>query len=132
MMLIQVILPLPLQGTFTYGVPDDVRDMVGIGTRVLVQFGRKKYYTAIVAGIDQTPPKSYEVKEIMAVLDPHPALRYPQLKFWEWISDYYLCSVGEVMKAALPTGLKIESESVVTLNPEFDADDGIRLTERQS
>ena len=87
MMLIQVILPLPLQGTFTYSVPDDVRDMVGIGTRVLVQFGRKKYYTAIVAGIDQTPPKNYEVKEIMAVLDPHPALRYPQLKFWEWISD---------------------------------------------
>ena len=132
MMLIQVILPLPLQGTFTYSVPDDVRDMVGIGTRVLVQFGRKKYYTAIVAGIDQTPPANYEVKEIMAVLDPHPALRYPQLKFWEWISDYYLCSVGEVMKAALPTGLKIESESVVTLNPEFDSDDGIRLTERQS
>ncbi|MDE6058226.1 MAG: primosomal protein N', partial [Muribaculaceae bacterium] len=121
MMLIQVILPLPLQGTFTYGVPDDVRDMVGIGTRVLVQFGRKKYYTAIVAGIDQTPPKSYEVKEIMAVLDPHPALRYPQLKFWEWISDYYLCSVGEVMKAALPTGLKTESERVVTLHPQFDA-----------
>ena len=131
-MLIQVILPIPLQGTFTYSVPDDVRDMVGMGTRVLVQFGRKKYYTAIVAGIDQTPPGNYEVKEIMAVLDPHPALRYPQLKFWEWLADYYLCSVGEVMKAALPTGLKIESESVVTLNPEFDSDDGIRLTHRQS
>ena len=120
-MLIQVILPIPLQGTFTYSVPDDVRDMVGMGTRVLVQFGRKKYYTAIVAGIDQTPPGNYEVKEIMAVLDPHPALRYPQLKFWEWLADYYLCSVGEVMKAALPTGLKIESESVVTLNREFNS-----------
>ncbi|MDE6559820.1 MAG: primosomal protein N' [Muribaculaceae bacterium] len=132
MMLIQVILPLPIQGTFTYSVPDDVRDMVGIGSRVLVQFGRKKYYTAIVSGIDQTPPQHYEVKPIMAVLDPHPALRYPQLKFWEWIADYYLCSVGDVMKAALPTGLKIESESVVTLNQEFDADDGIHLTERQS
>lgn len=131
-MLIQVILPLPVQGVFTYSVPDDVCDMVGIGSRVLVQFGRKKYYTAIVAGIDQTPPKNYEVKPIMAVLDPHPALRYPQLKFWEWISDYYLCSIGEVMKAALPTGLKIESESVVTLNPEFDSEDSVRLTERQS
>lgn len=131
-MLIQVILPLPIQGTFTYEVPDDVRETVGIGSRVLVQFGRKKYYTAIVAGIDQTPPKHYEVKSIMAVLDPHPALRYPQLKFWEWIADYYLCSVGDVMKAALPSGLKIESESVVTLNQEFDSDDGIHLTERQS
>lgn len=131
-MLIQVILPLPIQGTFTYSVPDDVCEMVGIGSRVLVQFGRKKYYTAIVSGIDQTLPKNYEVKSIMAVLDPHPALKYPQLKFWEWVADYYLCSVGEVMKAALPTGLKIESESVVTLNQEFDADDGIRLTERQS
>lgn len=131
-MLIQVILPLPVQGVFTYSVPDDVCDMVGIGSRVLVQFGRKKYYTAIVAGIDQTPPKNYEVKPIMAVLDPHPALRYPQLKFWEWISDYYLCSIGEVMKASLPTGLKIESESVVTLNPEFDSEDGVRLTDRQA
>ncbi len=131
-MLIQVILPLPIQGTFTYSVPEDVREMVGLGSRVLVQFGRKKYYTAIVAGMDQTPPCNYEVKEIMAVIDPHPALRYPQLKFWDWISDYYLCSVGEVMKAALPAGLKIESESIVTLNPDFDADDGIRLTERQS
>ncbi len=131
-MLIQVILPLPVQGTFTYEVPDDSRDYVGIGTRVLVQFGRKKYYTAIVAGIDQTPPHNYEVKQIMAALDPHPALRYPQLKFWEWIADYYLCSVGDVMKAALPTGLKIESESVVTLNPEFDSEEGVRLTERQA
>ncbi len=131
-MLVQVILPLPLQGAFTYSVPDDVRDIVGIGSRVLVQFGRKKYYTAIVSGIDQTIPQNYDVKEIMAVLDPHPALRYPQLKFWNWIAEYYLCSVGEVMKAALPTGLKIESESVVTLNPEFDDAEGIRLTERQA
>lgn len=131
-MLIQVILPLPIQGTFTYSVPDEAGIPVGIGSRVLVQFGRKKYYTGIVAGIDQTPPVEYEVKEVMAVLDPEPALRYPQLKFWEWIADYYLCSVGEVMKAALPAGLKIGSESVVTLNPDFDSEDGMRLTARQA
>lgn len=131
-MLIQVILPLPLQEKFTYEVPDDAAGSIGLGTRVLVQFGRKKYYTAIVAGLDQRPPQNYEVKKIMAVLDPHPALRYPQLKFWEWISEYYLCSVGEVIKAAIPTGLKLESESVVTLNPEFDSEDGLKLTERQS
>lgn len=131
-MYIQVILPLPLQEKFTYEVPDDTAGSIGLGTRVLVQFGRKKYYTAIVAGLDQRLPQNYEVKKIMAVLDPHPALRYPQLKFWEWISEYYLCSVGEVMKAAIPTGLKLESESVVTLNPEFDSEDGLKLTERQS
>lgn len=131
-MLVQVILPLPLRDTFTYNVPDSVSDTVGIGTRVLVQFGRKKYYTAVVAGLDQTSPSAYEVKEVMAVLDPEPALRYPQLKFWSWISDYYLCTVGEVMKAAIPAGLKLESESIVTLNPDFDSEDGIRLTERQS
>lgn len=131
-MLIQVILPLPIRETFTYNVPDDVSDTVGIGTRVLVQFGRKKYYTAVVAGLDQTPPAAYEVKEVMAVLDPQPALRYPQLKFWDWIADYYLCSVGEVMKAAIPSGLKLESESIVTLNPDFDSEDGVRLTDRQA
>ncbi len=131
-MLVQVILPIPIQEKFTYEVPDDIQESVGLGTRVLVQFGRKKYYTGIVAGLDQRPPQNYEVKKIMAVLDPHPALRYPQLKFWEWISDYYLCSVGEVMKAAIPTGLKLESESIVTLNPDFDSEDGIVLTERQS
>lgn len=132
-MLVQVIVPLAVQGRFTYEVPDEMRQYVGIGSRVLVQFGRKKYYTGIVSGLDQTAPATYEVKTIMAVLDPHPALRYPQLKFWEWISDYYLCSVGEVMKAALPSGLKIESESVIMLNPEFEGDsDGVRLTERQS
>lgn len=131
-MLIQVILPLPIQEKFTYEVPDDVNECVGMGTRVLVQFGRKKYYTGIVAGLDQRRPQNYEVKKIMAVLDSHPALRYPQLKFWEWISDYYLCSVGEVMKAAIPSGLKLESESIVTLNPEFDSEDGVKLSERQS
>jgi len=131
-MLVQVILPIPIQEKFTYEVPDDIPESVGLGTRVLVQFGRKKYYTGIVAGLDQRPPQDYEVKKIMAVLDSQPALRYPQLKFWEWISDYYLCSVGEVMKAAIPTGLKLESESIVTLNPDFDSEDGVRLTERQS
>lgn len=131
-MLIQVILPLPIHERFTYEVPDDIQQNIGLGTRVLVQFGRKKYYTAIVAGLDQRPPQNYEVKKIMAVLDSHPALRYPQLKFWEWISDYYLCSVGEVMKAAIPTGLKLESESIVTLNQDFDTEEGLKLTERQS
>lgn len=131
-MLIQVMLPLPLQEAFTYAVPTDVSTTVGIGSRVLVQFGRKKYYTGIVVGLDQTQPSSYEVKDIMAVLDPEPALRYPQLKFWNWVADYYLCSPGEVMKAAIPTGLKLESESVVTLNPDFDSEDGIHLTPRQA
>mgnify|MGYP000833984101 FL=1 len=76
-------------------------------------------------------PQGYEVKEILSILDDRPVLRRPQLRFWEWIADYYLCSVGDVYKAALPSGLKLESETVVTLNAEFEEPDDDRLKERE-
>lgn len=95
-------------------------DSVCIGSRVLVQFGRRKFYTGIISAIHDNKPDGYEVKPISAVLDPHPIVRYPQLKFWEWIASYYLCSQGEVFKAALPTGLKPESETSLSLNPDVD------------
>ncbi|MEG1575000.1 MAG: primosomal protein N', partial [Bacteroidales bacterium] len=92
---------------------------------VIVPFGRKRYYTAIVRHIHNSPPCGYEIKEIQEVLDPKPVLRPMQLKFWEWIADYYLCSVGDVYKAALPSGLKLESETKISVNtdylPETDA-----------
>ncbi len=101
------------------------------GSRVLVQFGRKKYYTAIVEKVHSVAP-SCQVKPVMAVMDPHPVVRYPQLNFWRWISDYYLCSPGEVYKAAVPTGLKPESETFISLNPDYEpADNPLKLTERQ-
>lgn len=107
---------------------------VQIGSRVLVQFGKKKYYTAIVEAIHSNPPKGYEVKPVMAVLDSSPIVRYPQLKLWRWIADYYLCTPGEVFKAAVPTGLKPESETYLSLNPDYTPDDSspFRLSERQA
>lgn len=130
-MFAEIILPLPLYGTYTYLVPPEMEASVQVGSRVSVQFGKKKYYTGIVERLHGDAP-DYEVKPVMALLDPVPAVRYPQLKLWHWISEYYLCSVGEVYKAALPTGLKPESETFITLNPDFDAPEGVRLTERQT
>lgn len=129
----EVILPLPIAGTFTYGIPAEMAPLLQRGCRVLVQFGRRKYYTGIIADIHPHPPKDYEVKPLMALLDPQPVIRFPQLKFWEWISGYYLCSTGEVMKAALPAGLKVESETFVSLNEDFDKGDAdMKFSETQA
>ncbi len=127
----EVILPLPIYNTYTYAVPPMLEGQVKIGCRVLVQFGRKKYYTAIVRMIHNTPPEGYEVKELMSLLDDTPLLRHPQLKLWEWISEYYLCPVGDVYKAAVPSGLKIESETWVSVNPDFEETDECELNERE-
>lgn len=127
----EIILPLPIYSTFTYSVPDDIEADLQVGSRVLVQFGRKKYYTGIVSLIHTRTP-DYEVKPIMALLDPRPVVRYPQLKFWDWIAEYYLCSPGEVYKAAVPTGLKPESETFVTINDDYEPEEGFSLSERQA
>lgn len=129
-----VILPLPLYSSYTYSVPEIMQDEVQVGSRVLVQFGKKKYYTGIVEATHSNPPVGYDTKALTAVLDPEPILRYPQLNFWKWISDYYLCSPGEVYKAAVPTGLKPESETRITVNPDYEADPAnpFKLTEHQA
>lgn len=128
---IDVILPLPLAGTFTYALPAAMSEQVSVGSRVIVPFGRKKFYTGIVQGFAPAAPKEYEVKEALCVLDSHPVMRHPQLKLWEWMADYYLCSIGEAYKAAVPTGLKIESETRFEANPDFDAEDASLLPERE-
>lgn len=128
----EVIIPLPVSGTFTYAVPGELSAAVCRGCRVYVQFGVRKYYTGIVASLHTNAPK-YAVKEIMAVLDEHPATRPPQMKLWEWMSAYYLCSIGEVYRAALPTGLRVESESYLSACGDDNGDrpsDGIKLSER--
>lgn len=126
-----VVLSLPLYKYFTYRIPSDWQVALQPGSRVVVPFGRKKYYTAIVVRLHDVMPQGYEVKEILSILDDRPVLRRPQLQFWEWIADYYLCSVGDVYKAALPSGLKLESETTVTLNPDFEEPDDDRLKERE-
>ena len=117
-----VILPLPLYSYFTYSLPDEWVDEVQTGCRVVVPFGRKKYYTAIVRNVHYCAPTEYEVKEVSALLDARPILLPRQFKFWEWLSDYYLCTQGDVYKAALPSGLKLESETIVEYNPDFESD----------
>lgn len=131
-MFAEIILPLPLYSTFTYSVPEELQDVLKKGSRVLVQFGRKKYYTGIVEHLHSTPPAGYDVKPLMAILDPQPVVRHPQLKLWHWIAEYYLCSPGEVFKAAVPTGLKPESETFVSLNSDFESPDGVQLSENQA
>ncbi len=118
---VDVILPLPLQACFTYALPPEMDGQVQIGCRVVVSFGRKKFYTGIVRNVHYLKPKEYEVKEVSAVLDEHPILVPLQFRFWEWLADYYLCTQGDVYKAALPSGLKLESETVVEYNPDFEA-----------
>ena len=126
---VDVILPLPLYSCFTYALPADMDGEVGIGCRVVVPFGKKKFYTGIVRNVHCLKPQDYEVKEVSVVLDARPVLLPMQFRFWEWMADYYLCTLGDVYKAALPSGLKLESETVVEYNPDFESD--VRLPERE-
>ncbi|MFC2102554.1 primosomal protein N', partial [Bacteroidota bacterium] len=119
---VDVILPLPISGTFTYRVPYDLNDFVATGKRVVVQFGSRKIYTALVRNIHQTPPAKHVPKYILSILDDLPIVSDVQFAFWDWISSYYLCHPGEVMNAALPSVMKLASESKVILNPAFNGE----------
>jgi len=116
-----VILPVPLPRLFTYRIPSDLISEIVPGKRVIVQFGAKRFYSAIVHDIHTAQPEGYDVKDIISVLDDKPVVNSIQLKLWNWISSYYLCSMGEVMKAALPSGLKLESETKIYYNTDFEA-----------
>ncbi|MFV0589545.1 replication restart helicase PriA [Bacteroides reticulotermitis] len=126
---VDVILPLPLPKSFTYSLPEEYAEEVKVGCRVVVPFGRKKYYTAIVCNVHYYAPTEYEVKDISTLLDASPILLPMQFKFWEWLANYYLCAQGDVYKAALPSGLKLESETIVECNPDFEA--VVPLSERE-
>lgn len=119
---VDVLLPLPVAGTFTYRVPMELNDSVGLWKRVVVQFGQKKVYTAIVVNIHQVPPKLYAVKYILSVIDAEPIMNEKQYEFWKWIASYYMCEPGEVMNAAIPSALKLASETKIMLNPDFRGD----------
>ena len=124
-----VVLPLPLDGVYTYNIPADLEPHVQVGCRVLVPFGTRKMYTAIVMRLHNAKP-DYATKDILELLDQTPILLPDQLKLWQWIADYYLCSIGEVYKAALPSGLKLESESVVESNMDFEAEHPLKPSEQ--
>ena len=116
-----VILPLPLQGTFTYALPTECETLPQLGCRVIVPFGSRKFYTAIVVRLHSDKP-SYQTKPISEILDSAPVVLPGQMQLWRWIADYYLCALGDVFKAALPSGLKLESESTVLLNEDWEAE----------
>ncbi|MBT8245074.1 MAG: primosomal protein N' [Winogradskyella sp.] len=111
---IDVILPIPLQKAFTYHITEAEAEFLQPGIRVAVPFGKSKIYTALVYKIHKTPPTAYEAKTIHQILDDKPLVTTMQLKHWEWISSYYMCSLGEVMRAAMPNAFIIESETIVS------------------
>ncbi|NJM26459.1 MAG: primosomal protein N' [Bacteroidia bacterium] len=119
----EVLLPVPIPKYFTYRVPHQFNDGVLPGKRVIVQFGDRKILTGIVVNVHEQPPKDYEAKYILELLDEFASLEGVQLKLFQWIADYYMCTEGEVMNAALPAGLKLSSESMVQLHPNFNLDE---------
>ena len=120
---VKVLLPLALPEVYTYRVPFELNDTVEIGKRVAVQFGKTRIYSGLIVQITQQIPTAYEVKYILEILDDIAVVTPAQLQFWNWIANYYLCTSGEVMNAALPSGLKLSSETKIQLNPYRNFDE---------
>ena len=128
---IDVLLPLPLANWYTYSLPESLEGQVQTGSRVIVPFGKKKFYTALVANVHYCPPEGFEIKEVTEVLDTRPVLLPQQFRLWKWMASYYLCTMGDVYKAALPSGMKLESETIVTANPDYEATTPLTPREQQ-
>ncbi|MFL1013482.1 replication restart helicase PriA [Flavisericum labens] len=111
---IDVIIPIPLQKLFTYGITSAEAEFLKPGMRVAVPFGKSKIYTGIVFKIHANAPTAYEAKDIQQILDESPVVNQRQLQLWQWIANYYLCTLGDVMRAALPNAFILESETVVS------------------
>ncbi|MGY4537321.1 primosomal protein N' (replication factor Y) [Mucilaginibacter sp. UYNi724] len=119
---VEVVLPLAISINYTYRVPYELNNAVVVGKRVVVQFGKSKLYTAVVANITEHAPEKYEAKYIIDILDEQPVVTPRQLQFWKWIAEYYMCNDGEVMNAALPSALKLASETKIMLNKDYEYD----------
>ena len=132
-MFADVILPLPLNGMFTYAVPETMAGSIAFGKRVLVPFGRGKNYVGIVARVHDQKPQDYQVKDILQVIDAQPILLPEQYRLWQWIADYYMSPIGEVYKAALPAGLKAEegyrprTETYIRLTPAYRNEQALHI-----
>ena len=124
-----LILPLPLAGLFTYSIPWELQKEVAVGKRVVVSFGSKKIYSGIVKKIHSNPPEDYEVKDIITCLDESPVVNSFQLAFWDWISDYYQSNIGDIYKAAIPAGLKLESQTKISYREDFKTEKQLSKTE---
>lgn len=115
----EIILPVPIPKLFTYRIPAALNEIVKTGQRVIVQFGQKKILTGIIANLHQQPPTDYEAKYILEIIDENEVIGPRQFSLYQWMADYYMCTPGEVINAALPSGLKLSSESMVQLHPSF-------------
>ena len=120
---IDVILPIPLEKLFTYSVSSEVAQFLSPGMRVAVPFGRSKIYTALVSRIHSTAPAVYDAKEIHQILDEHPIVNEIQLQHWQWVADYYMCTLGEVLRSALPSAFLLESETLILKKPNAEPDE---------
>ena len=122
MLFADIILPLSLERNYTFGIPLELHDKVKVGCRVEVQFGKRKIYSGIIKKIHSDKPEFYQVKPVRHLLDEEPIVTETQLKFWEWLASYYMCTEGEVMNAALPAHLKLVSETFVVMNEDIEMD----------
>jgi primosomal protein N' (replication factor Y) len=125
-----VILPLPLPDTFTYQVPPSLQDAVAVGHRVVVQFGKQRVYAAIVTRLHDKQPEGYITKDVLDVIDETLVVTTSQFKLWQWMSNYYMAYPGEIMSAALPVALRLQSESVIVINDDFNGETSI-LTDKE-
>lgn len=119
----ELLLPVPIPKLYTYRVPFNLNDHVRVGQRAIVQFGDRKILTGLIINIHQQVPKDYEAKSLLELLDDFPSVNELQMKLFQWMADYYLCTMGEVMNAALPAGLKLSSESMVQVHPAFNLEE---------
>ena len=118
---VDVVVPLPLPEYYTYRVPFEYNEYISPGQRVVVQFGQKKLYSALVRRVHQNVP-SYKTKYILSILDPHPIVSEKHFKFWEWMAAYYMCSVGDIMAVALPSAFRLASESTIAIHQDFSGE----------
>ncbi len=126
----EVILPLPLHGTFTYHIPVELSSQAKVGSRVVIQFGPKKIYTGVIFKLHSEISSDHKPKELLEILDEFPIIHQVQLDFFLWMSNYYMCSIGEVMNAALPSALKLSSQSYIGVNPEMELEEA-HLNDRE-
>lgn len=126
----EVVLPLPLPKLYTYRLPSAFYELAMPGKRVFVPFGNRKVYTGIIINVTNVKPERYEALNIISIIDDVPLISMQQIEFWKWLADYYMCGLGDVMNAALPAGLKLTSESFISLqeDAEYDVD---KLDERE-
>ena len=127
---VDVIVPLPIASQYTYSLPPNMWDSAEVGCRVVVPFGKKKYYTGVIVKVHETAPEGYETKEVEELLDVSPVILPRQFQLWEWLASYYICTLGDVYKAALPSGMKLESETIIISNEEFEASEPLTEAEQ--